>query len=153
MASRPFPPTCPSRALSPNSTVTTRPSCFLLLPSSSCPWPFKRFFLNCPGLEGKKRCKVSVGSGREKSEAQRAAWGGGGGVSWQAAEQSSRPGCPARAPGAWYQERSFRSSECLDGQVRKPRGPPHPGGLQKAVTHAHTAGCLAGTNPLRLILL
>lgn len=138
MASRPFPPPHPSCALGPNSAVTARPSCFPRLPPSSCPWPFKRFFLNRLGLEQRKRCKVSAGSGSEKSEAQGAAWGGKEAPA--GTRQSRDPGrgvrLGLRAPGRRRGAPGARSA-CPDGQARKPRGPPHPGGLQEAVPHAH----------------
>lgn len=137
MASRPFPPTCPSCALSPNSAVTARPFCFLLLLSSSCPWPFKRFFLNRPGLEGRKSCKVSAGSGGEKSEAQRAAWGGGrrrqlasGRAEILVGLSSQRPGRLQRGEEVqelrWAGEKALRASP--------------PRGLQKAVMQARLPG-------------
>lgn len=121
VASRPFPPPHPSCALGPNSAVTASPSCFPRLPPSSCPWPFKRFFLNRPGLEQRKRCKVSAGSGSEKSEAQGAAWGGKEAPA--GTRQSRDPGrgvrLGLRAPGRRRGAPGARSAR-PDGQARKP---------------------------------
>lgn len=151
---RASPPPHPSCALGPNSAVTALPSCFPRLPPSSCPWPFKRFFLNRPGLEQRKRCKVSAGSGSEKSEAQGAAWGGKEAPA--GTRQSRDPGrgvrLGLRAPGRRRGAPGARSTARM-GRRESPEGHPTPEDCRRPC-HTHTHARLPGPNqPPALCLL